>query len=71
MFSQISKTDVIYISFETLKPPLGIAAFIKTRRKDAATIQKEISSAVSTNKREVPWQYLEKVSFELIMLKVP
>lgn len=51
MILQLSKIDVVYISFETLNPPPGVTTFIKARRKDAATIQKELASLISPTKR--------------------
>lgn len=51
MFSQISKMDVVYVSFETPKAPSGITTFVNVRRRAAAEMQREIASMVSTNKR--------------------
>ncbi|MCJ1312049.1 hypothetical protein MMC25_005723 [Agyrium rufum] len=42
------KIRVIYVSFETLKSPAGVDAFIKGRRKAPDVLRQEIGAALST-----------------------
>ncbi|KAK4692669.1 elongator complex protein 5, partial [Lecanoromycetidae sp. Uapishka_2] len=46
-----AKIDVVFISYETIKPPLGATTVIKARGKDAATVQQAITAAVTPTKR--------------------
>lgn len=48
---QASKTDVVFVSYETSKPPDDVTAFIKARRKDPVAVQKEIVKRISSSKR--------------------
>lgn len=50
-FVQASKTDVVFVSYETLEPPADVTVFIKARRKDPAAVQKEVEKCVSSSKR--------------------
>lgn len=47
----MSKTDVVFVSYETLRPPDDVTAFVKARRKDHSRVQKEIEGFVSSSRR--------------------
>ena len=47
--SQVSKTPVVYVSFETYPPLANITHFIKARRKDPIQIRHEIVSGLSSH----------------------
>lgn len=49
--AKASKTDVVFVSYETLEPPADVTVFIKARRKDPAAVQKEIGKCVSSSNR--------------------
>ena len=65
---QASKTDVVFVAYETLKPPEGVAAFIKARRKDAAAVQKEIALVVAGSRRMFVFVHL---SFNSVFIIYP
>lgn len=46
-----AKYPIVYVSYETLKPPPGVTTIIKGRRKDAVAVQKEVAAAVKAEKR--------------------
>lgn len=49
--AQASKTDVVFLSYETMTPPSDVTTFIKARRKDPETVQQEIAKNISSSKR--------------------
>ncbi|KAL9067063.1 MAG: hypothetical protein Q9161_007153 [Pseudevernia consocians] len=49
--AKASKTDVVFVSYETLKPPEGVTAFVKARRKDPEAVKKEIEKVVASERR--------------------
>jgi elongator complex protein 5 len=48
--AKISKSKVVFVSYETLKPPEGIDLFIQATRKPFTSLQKEIAAAGSEGK---------------------
>jgi elongator complex protein 5 len=46
-----AKIDVLFVSYETHKPPQGVTTITKSRGKDAAIVQKEITAAIAPSKR--------------------
>ncbi|KAI5310901.1 hypothetical protein KEM55_003068 [Ascosphaera atra] len=47
--AKLSKSNVIYVSLETLSSPAGVDTFITTRRKTFAQIAKEVRAASASN----------------------
>ncbi|KAF2491771.1 hypothetical protein BU16DRAFT_128061 [Lophium mytilinum] len=48
--AKLSKTKVLFVSYETLKAPEGVDIFIQATRKPFPTLQKEIATAASEGK---------------------
>ena len=48
---QSSKTYIIFVSFETLKPPNEITTFINGRRKDPSALHTDVLASLSPEKR--------------------
>lgn len=44
--------DVVFVSYESLKPPADVTALIKARGKDPSAVRKEIERCVSSSRRE-------------------
>ena len=49
--AQVSKTDVVFVSYETLRPRADVASFVKARRKDPEEDRMEIEGFVSSSRR--------------------
>ncbi|CAF9910028.1 MAG: hypothetical protein ALECFALPRED_006136 [Alectoria fallacina] len=49
--AKASKTDVVFVAWETMTPPTGVTAFVKARRKEPAAVQEEIRRNLSASKR--------------------
>ena len=45
--------DVVFVSYETLRPPEGVTAFINARRKGPEAVREEIEKNVSSSRREL------------------
>ena len=42
---------MVFVSYETLRPPADVTAFVKARRKGPSEVQKEIDGFVSGSRR--------------------
>lgn len=42
---------MVFVSYETLKPPEGVEAFVNARRKDPEKVRTEIHSVVAKERR--------------------
>ncbi|KAF6223207.1 hypothetical protein HO133_000049 [Letharia lupina] len=49
--AKASKMDVVFVSYESLKPPADVTALIKARGKDPSAVRKEIERCVSSSRR--------------------
>ena len=55
---QASKTDVVFVSYETTTPPDEVAAFVKARRKEPQAVQREIEACVDASSKRRRWQLI-------------
>lgn len=47
----MAKTDVVFVSYENLKAPDGVGAFVKGRRKDPGVVKREVEGYMSGSRR--------------------
>lgn len=49
-----AQVNVVYVAFETVRPPAGVSTTIRTFRKSIAAIQQEVLGALKPQRRKYP-----------------